>query len=556
MLGTDFLQLNRRDAPPGGLSDWLARRLRLAISDGRLPVGSRLPASRVLAAELGVSRGVVTEAYQRLTEDGHVAGRGRRGTIVVAAPAGPLVATPQAGAPQAGQHAAAPQAGQHEAGQHTAAWQAGAPQVGQHAATPQQAGAPQAGRQAGAPQAGQHAAAGQHAGAVQAVASALFAGVPDAAIFEEMRAVPARIDLSPGVPDLAAFPRMAWLRAERSVLNELSPADFGYGDPRGAPALRQAVASWLARTRGIRADPGAVIIVAGVAQALSLLAPVLRQDGISAVAVEDPGSLGTRQQLQTGQLDTPPVRVDSAGLRIDELRASGAPAVLLTPAHQFPTGVVLDGERRRELMRWAGDGGLIIEDDYDAEHRYDRPPVPALHSMLAGHVCYAASVSKLLAPALRVGWLLAPPRYRDALVAAKRYADLGNAVLPQLVLARLMDSGELGRQLRFLRGRHRRRRDAMITAIGTHLPGAVVHGAAAGLHLMITFDDGFADAALAAAALARGVKVQPLSWHRQRPGPPGLVLGYAANSPAGIVEGVALLGDALGRVARRRAAGR
>jgi GntR family transcriptional regulator/MocR family aminotransferase len=370
-----------------------------------------------------------------------------------------------------------------------------------------------------------------------------------------MRAVPARIDLSPGVPDLAAFPRMAWLRAERSVLNDLSPADFGYGDPRGAPALRQAVASWLARTRGIRADPAAVIIVAGVAQALGLLAHVLRQDGISAVAVEDPGSLGTRQQLQTGQLDTPPVRVDSGGLRVDELRATGTRAVLLTPAHQFPTGVVLDGERRRELMRWAGDGGLIIEDDYDAEHRYDRPPVPALHSMLAGQVCYAASVSKLLAPALRVGWLLAPPKYRDALVAGKRYADLGNAVLPQLVLARLMDSGELERQLRFLRGRHRRRRDAMIAAIRTHLPGAVVHGAAAGLHLMITFDAGFADADLAAAALARGVKVQPLSWHRQRPGPPGLVLGYAANSPAGIGEGVETLGEALGRVARRRAAG-
>jgi GntR family transcriptional regulator/MocR family aminotransferase len=140
-------------------------------------------------------------------------------------------------------------------------------------------------------------------------------------------------------------------------------------------------------------------------------------------------------------------------------------------------------------------------------------------------------------------------------VAAKRYADLGNAVLPQLVLARLMESGELERQLRFLRGRHRRRRDAMIAAIRTHLPDAVVHGAAAGLHLMITFDAGFADADLAAAALARGAKVQPLSWHRQRPDRPGLVLGYAANSPADITEGVALLGEALSGVTQRRAAG-
>ena len=141
------------------------------------------------------------------------------------------------------------------------------------------------------------------------------------------------------------------------MLSELSPADFGYGDPRGTPALRQAVVTWLGRTRGIRADPGGVIIMAGVAQALGLLAQVLRDDGTAAVAVEDPGSLGTRQQLQNERLDTPPVRVDSGGLRIDELRASGAPAVLLTPAHQFPTGVVLDGRGRRELMRWPATAG-------------------------------------------------------------------------------------------------------------------------------------------------------------------------------------------------------
>lgn len=132
--------------------------------------------------------------------------------------------------------------------------------------------------------------------------------------------------------------------------------------------------------------------------------------------------------------------VDEFGIRVDALRASGARAVLLTPAHQFPTGVVLDGGRRRELMRWAADGGLIVEDDYDAEHRYDRVPAPALRSLLADQVCYAGSISKLLAPALRVGWVLAPPRYRTALVDAKRFADLGNAALPQLVLARLMES--------------------------------------------------------------------------------------------------------------------
>jgi GntR family transcriptional regulator/MocR family aminotransferase len=478
--GSDFLQLNIADAPVGGLADWLAGQLRLAISDGRLPVGSRLPATRVLAAELEVSRGVVTEGYQRLAEDGHVAGRGRNGTIVVAAPVAAQTTAPP----------------------------------------PVPAGP---------------------------LASALFASAPDADIFESLRAAPARIDLSPGVPDLAAFPRTAWLRAERAILADLSASDLGYGDPRGAPALRRAVANWLARNRGIRVEASEVVIVAGTAQALGLLTRVLGDDGIGAVAVEDPGSLGVRQHLRNGQLDTPPIPVDSHGVRVDALRASGAPAVLLTPAHQFPTGVVLGGRRRRELMQWAGAGGLIIEDDYDAEHRYDRPPVPALQSMLAQHVCYAGSVSKLLAPALRVGWVLVPTRYSDALVAAKRFADLGNAILPQLVLAQLMESGQLERQLRLLRRRHRHRRDAMIEAIRTHLPGAVVHGAAAGLHLMITFQAEFADVDLAAAALAHGVKVQPLSWHSQHPNQPGLVLGYAANTPADISQGVATLGNLLRR---------
>lgn len=478
--GSDFLQLNADHAPVGGLSAWLARQLRLAISDGRLPVGSRLPATRVLAGELQVSRGVVTEAYQRLTEDGHVVGRGRGGTIVVAAPVAPPPLPP--------------------------------------------------------------------AQADRPTAHALFGAPPDAEVFDRLRTLPARIDLSPGVPDLGAFPRTAWLRAERQVLSGLSASHFGYGDPRGTPALRLAVANWLARSRGIRADPSEVLIVAGTAQALGLLAQVLRHDGIREVAVEDPGSLGARQHLRHWQMDTPPVPVDPEGVRVDALRATNAPAVLVTPAHQFPTGVVLGGERRRALMRWAGEGGLVIEDDYDSEHRYDRPAVPALRSMFAERVCYAGSVSKLLAPALRIGWVLAPPKYQDALVDAKRFADLGNAALPQLVLAQLMESGGMERQLRLLRGRHRRRRDAMIEAIRTHLPGAVVHGAAAGLHLMITFEDDFPDTDLAAASLERGVKVQPLSWHSRRTDRPGLVLGYAASTATDIGEGVAILGSALRRL--------
>ncbi|MEU6352496.1 PLP-dependent aminotransferase family protein [Streptomyces sp. NPDC047072] len=479
-VGSDFLQLDIGQAPPGGRTAWLAERLRSAIADGSLLVGARLPASRVLADELRVTRGVVTEAYRRLAESGQVAGRGRLGTVVVAAPAPPK-------GPAADRVPALPGA-------------------------------------------------------------AVFAAADREGVVDALRALPSRIDLSPGVPDLAAFPRTAWLRAERAVLGSVTPADFGYGDPRGALALRRAVVGWLARNRGILADPDEVVVVAGVAQALALLGRLLRAHGIDRIAVEDPGSLGARQQLEYGGHTVVPVPVDEGGLDVGALRASGARAVLLTPAHQFPTGVVLDGERRRDLLDWAAAGGVVVEDDYDAEHRYDRPPVPALRSLLPEGVCHTGSVSKLLAPALRVGWLLVPPDRLDAVVAAKRYADLGNGVLTQLVLARLMDSGELERHLRHVRLRHRRRRDVMLRAVAEHLPGARVHGAAAGLHLMVTFDGGFADTDLAAAALARGVKVHPLSWHRIAPGPPGLVLGYAAGAAHEIDEGVTLVGEALREV--------
>ncbi|WP_438268009.1 PLP-dependent aminotransferase family protein [Kitasatospora purpeofusca] len=512
--GADFLQLDPGQAPAGGLADWLARRLREAIGDGRLPVGSRLPATRVLAADLRVSRGVVTDAYRRLGEEGRIAGLGRGGTVVVdqfapgTVPPSPSLSPPPSAAAQP------PPA------RSTAAHPGGTRPGPAH---------PRPAR-----------------GTTPAPASP-FDGAPATTVFDSLRTAPARIDLTPGVPDLAAFPRAAWLRAERAVLRDLAAPDFGYGDPRGTPALRRAVADWLARNRGIRADPEEVLVVAGAAQALALVGEVLRADGLDVVAVEDPGSLGTRQHLGHRITATPPVPVDAEGIRVDSLRAVGARAVLLTPAHQFPTGVVLGGARRRELLQWAAEGGLVIEDDYDAEHRYDRPPVPALRGVLPEQVLYLGSVSKLLAPALRTGWVLAPTRYRDALVDAKRLSDLGNAALPQLVLAHLMESGALERHLRLQRTRHRRRRDATTAAVAAHLPGASVHGAAAGLHLMLTFPDGLpcTDTELAAAALAHGVKVHPLSWHARLPHPPGLVLGYAAGTPGEIEEGIAVLGRLL-----------
>ncbi|MGP4109623.1 aminotransferase-like domain-containing protein [Streptomyces sp. 4N509B] len=536
----------------------MAGQLRRAIADGRLPVGSTLPATRVLAAELRVSRGVVTEAYQRLGEDGHVAGKGRRGTVVVAAP---LVADPQVLDPRAAPARGRAAAGGTAAGADTSTVTSPAPALAPVAApvaapavpaappfTSPTVPSPPAGPMGGVPASALFATGAERGGDRDAEPGA----DPSVEVFESLRAAAARVDLAPGAPDLTAFPRAAWLRAERTVLAAATPADLGYGDPRGTPALRRAVAAWLARNRGIRADPDQVLVVAGVAQFLTLLGQLLPRHGIHQVAVEDPGSLGARQQLRAWELATPPVPVDDDGIRVDELAATGAPAVLLTPAHQFPMGVVLGGERRRALMRWAGERPerLVIEDDYDAEHRYDRPPVPALRSMLPERVCYGGSVSKLLAPALRIGWVLAPPPYAEELLAAKRLADLGNAALPQLVLAHLMDSGALERHLRVLRRRHLRRRDAMIAAIRAHLPEATVHGAAAGLHLTITFDAAplreVPDTDLAAAALAHGVKTHPLSWHAQRPHSPGLVLGYAATPPSDIAEGITRIARAVG----------
>jgi GntR family transcriptional regulator/MocR family aminotransferase len=343
----------------------------------------------------------------------------------------------------------------------------------------------------------------------------------------------AEIDLSPGVPDLSGFPRAAWLRAERLVLEQASVTDLGYGDPRGSHALRAELAGWLARTRGLRAGPSDIIVVTGVAQALALLARVLRARGQSEIAVEDPGSRGARDDLAYWGLRPVPVPVDEHGLRVGELARGQVRAVLLTPAHQFPTGVVLAPQRRRDLLDWAAAAdGLVVEDDYDAEYRYDRAPVPALHASAPGLVAYAGSTSKTLAPGMRLGWLVPPAPLHADLVEAKYASDLGSPALPQLVLARLIASGELEQHIRLVRKRQRSRRDALLRALREDLPQARVQGVAAGLHLLVTLP-GLAgqDCELAEAIMRAGVLVQPLSWHRMRPGPPGFVLGYAAHTP-------------------------
>ena len=434
--GADFLQLSPRDAPSRGLTGWLADAIRTAVMDGRLRAGAPLPATRMLAGDLGVSRGVVVEAYQRLADEGLVSARPGTGTRVLG------VSRPASGAGGASGVIGLTVA------------------IGAANSTGTLTGTSSTGtigaiRVAGA--IGVTRATGV-AGAMGGTGAAGVAGAlaPGPLLVPPGWRERAEIDLSPGVPDLSGFPRAAWLRAERLVLERASVTDLGYGDPRGAGALRTELAGWLARTRGLRAGPGDIIVVTGVAQALALLARVLRAHGHDEIAVEDPGSRGARDDLAYWGLRPVPVPVDEHGLRVGELARGDARAVLLTPAHQFPTGVVLAPRRRRDLLDWAaGADALIVEDDYDAEYRYDRAPVPALHASAPGLVAYAGSTSKTLAPGMRLGWLVPPPRLHANLVEAKYASDLGSPALPQLVLARLIASGELEQHIRLVRKRQR-----------------------------------------------------------------------------------------------------
>jgi GntR family transcriptional regulator/MocR family aminotransferase len=544
--GADFLQLSPASAPARGLTSWLADAIRDAIIDGRLRVGAHLPATRVLADELGVSRGVIVEAYQRLTQEGLVGGRPGAGTRVLRTPG----AVGYPGVPEStavpvhigvsenagvSGHAAVTEKTE-VSGEITESSGAGGSRGAGVLGTSIRTEGISEPRDIGRLGASARTTRTSGPGDIREPgASIRTGGMPGPGELPQRWRSQAELDLSPGVPDLSGFPRAAWLRAERLVLERASAADLGYGDPRGSESLRKELAGWLARARGLRADPGDIIVVTGVAQALALLGQWLNAHTDGRIAMEDPGSRGSRDALAHWGLRPVPIPVDDEGLRVADLAGSGLPAVMLTPAHQFPTGVALAPARRRRLLDWAADtGALVIEDDYDAEYRYDRAPVPALQASAPGQVAYAGSTSKTLAPGLRLGWLVPPRRLHADLVAAKRAADLGSPALPQLVLAQLIASGELERHIRLVRKRQRARRDALLGALREHLPEARVRGVAAGLHLLVTFREGdlaVDDAELADRIHRAGVLVHPLSWHRQRPGAPGLVLGYAVHTP-------------------------
>ena len=363
----------------------------------------------------------------------------------------------------------------------------------------------------------------------------------------------ARFDFRPSIPDVSTFPRAAWLRSLREALATASAADLGYGDPRGVEALRSALADYLGRVRGVVATPKQIVVTNGYTQSLGLVCRALADAGARRIALEDPSNPEDALIAERAGLGPVRIAVDSAGTRIDELERSDADAIVLTPAHQHPTGVVLTGERRTALLGWLRRrDALAIEDDYDAEFRYDRAAVGALQGLDPDRVVYAGSASKTLAPALRLGWLVVPPALLEAVSREKLLADRGTARIEQFAFADFLERGELDRHLRRMRARYRTRRDALVEALSESLPEAAIHGVAAGLHVTVQLPDGDREESIREEARRRRLELETMSEFRLNApgGPPVLLLGYAQMPEPTIRAGVRELAEAV-RAARR-----
>jgi GntR family transcriptional regulator / MocR family aminotransferase len=433
----------------------LERTLRDAIRDGRLSAGARLPSSRGLAAELGVSRGVVTSAFDQLVAEGYLETR--------------------QGAPVRVAH----------------------------------------------------------------VVRAYPPRPPTPSLVTKYA-----YDFSPGLPDLAGFPRDRWLRSLRAAWRETALDAVGYGDPRGVPELREALAAYLSRARGAAADPEHLVVCTGFRQGLALTCRWLHANGVEQLALEEPGWHAQRLIAEEAGLAVTPVPVDEEGIDVTALEASGADAVVATPAHQFPTGAALSAQRRAALIEWAERGDrLIIEDDYDGELRRDR--VGALQGLAPDRVLYIGSASKRLTPGMRLGWMLLPSWLSWALINAKAIEDAGSEIVGQLALADFIGRGELERHLRRMRLRYEQRRRALLASLAQQLPRWRPSAVGGGLHLTVVLPADLDEPSLIAGAARRGVGVEGLSLHSYTGDcAPGLVLGYAYMAEPAIERGVRLLAEA------------
>lgn len=461
---TAWLPLGLGEQPGRTLRQQLRQAVKEAIRTGALPAGTVLPASRALAADLGVSRGVVVEAYAQLLEEGFLNSRAGSGTVVAEGTRQEL-APPTATAP----------------------------------------------------------------GVVSGGEG------------------PYEIDLRPGPPDLAIFPRAGWLAATREVVRTLPDAELGYVAPWGCRALRGELAAYLTRVRGAMVSPDGLVVVTGTTQGLTTLVRVLVELGHDTLAVESPSNAVQRRVLARYGLAIVDVPVDEDGLDVEELARTSCRAALVTPAHQYPCGVLLSPARRSALMRWAERvGGLVIEDDYDSEFRYDRKPAGSLQGLAPQHVALAGSVSKSLAPGLRLGWVVAPPALLGMVRAAKRDDDFGSAVLEQHVLAVMLANGSYDRHVRRSRRRYRERRDALVAALAHSLPDWRVSGVAGGLHLMVWMPPDVDEGQLLETAATAGLVLQGVRpMYGTMPPQDGLVIGYA-RAPAGLLrEAVSRLAEAV-----------
>jgi GntR family transcriptional regulator/MocR family aminotransferase len=437
----------------------LERELRRAIQSGRLSHRAPLPSTRVLATDLGLSRGVVVEAYEQLLAEGYLSAH--RGS---------------------------------------------ATRVAGRATTESEAPA------------------------------------------RENRVPTPRYDFRPGLPDLSLFPRRAWMAALRRAFSEMSHEALDYPDPRGAAPARHAVATYLNRARAAFARADRVVFCSGSAQGIGLLCRVLRERGVRRVAVENPGHADQCTDIQKSGLETIRIPVDDQGLCTDRLRRLDVGAVLVTPAHQYPTGAVRAAERRAALLEWATrQRGVVIEDDYDAEYRYDREPIGALQGLAPDRVVYVGTASKVLAPAPRLGWLVVPADLAEEVTRAKSQTDRGSAIPEQLALAHLLECGAFDRHVRRTRQIYRRRRDALLGALRRQLPRLRFCGVAAGLHLLIELTDDVDEQAVVEAARRRSIRVYGASAYRVGPlsAPPGLVVGYGGLSEGSIPEAVKQLAAVL-----------